>query len=287
MSGRPLAGWIAVAGILCGGTLADRRLRRLFTVYNRRIRRLRLPVGTWTVPPGAETVSTLERKGPCPMRSGRDCTIWTAIVLIPVLLMGCGGKSDEVASPSAGAVEEPPQPDAAGETIRELLLALLEKDEERISAVILPNPNASVLWGGPQAAVEQRDVAKKLFANMTFRDLAVGDKVPLPDGRVQEITESEIDDDHRLIVGVFASGDTMPGPFMVSRVGELWKVNASPIIFQRVERLRRMHEEAERRRAQLGPPLPPRPGAPKAPPATDPAEPSAEPPSGPPAGAPQ
>jgi len=78
-----------------------------------------------------------------------------------------------------GAVLAESKPEDA---IREMMSGMFALDESAVRRVILPNPNAEVLWTGQPVPTDRREGLKTSIAQMTFRELRPGERVRCPAG---------------------------------------------------------------------------------------------------------
>ncbi len=167
----------------------------------------------------------------CARRSGG--TMWLKLTLVlavvweaPVVL--CVAAPGE---PSAAGESKPPAkhgdtPEAA---LHDFLIAITENDQAGIERTALPNPELSLLWQGEKLTPAQKAIAAASVDPSKFRRLKVGEVVQIPRGQKIVMDEKRINE--RVQQLVLPEG---PLPFSVVKVGDRWKVDASPIIAGRV-----------------------------------------------------
>lgn len=163
---------------------------------------------------------------------------WLRMALILTLastLSGCDRTPTAQRVPTTAAVAEGPasRPANPEDAIRDLWTAMLAQDESAVRKLILPNPDAQVLWGGEPVPPEHRETARKSIAEMSFREVHPGDHFSLPDGRTLVVTEDMVSADRCLLQPII-DGQAMPVPFSVCRVDATWKVDAGPLIAARL-----------------------------------------------------
>ena len=114
------------------------------------------------------------------------------------------------------------------ETIKAFVTAMFDEDQDGIRRTALPNPDLALLWQGDKLTAVQRAMAIAELKSWRFRRLKVGDEVQLPGGKKFVIDENRVDERHLMI-----SVTDSPLPFLLVKVGQEWKVDASPVIASR------------------------------------------------------
>jgi hypothetical protein len=128
---------------------------------------------------------------------------------------------------SAGARDQPAVGTPEG-VLKEFLTAMVENDAAGVRRTALPDRELSVLWHSEPLTAAQKAIAKAELNPSNFRRLKVGDQVTIPDGRKLVLDENSINDRQQEI--------TMPNapvPFLLVKVKDEWKVDASPLIAAR------------------------------------------------------
>jgi hypothetical protein len=115
------------------------------------------------------------------------------------------------------------------EIARAFLVAMVLRDADAISQLILPNPEAELLWKDKPLPIELRARARDAAESTPLRRLKTGDVVALPDGQRYTVKKDLVTDTRVLI---------MPEGFKLPLVVEQddvdqWKVNAEALIAER------------------------------------------------------
>ena len=129
---------------------------------------------------------------------------------------------------SASVSKESAAPSSPEDSVRNFLLAMLERNEKELRKWSLPHKDWDILLAGnrpPQEALKQ---IKSAFKNIPIKRLKVGDRVALPGGRTMTVDESRVNENWRLLQ---LENDPLPWT-LVNKEGE-WKVDPSPIIAAR------------------------------------------------------
>lgn len=103
------------------------------------------------------------------------------------------------------------------------MIAMSAKDGKDIQKVIVPNPNAKILWEGQSP----RD-AKHLY-DLDFIDLEVGAELIASNNKAVKITPDLVSDKKKILQPILA-GQIIPIPIVMVKIQSVWKVNASDII---------------------------------------------------------
>jgi hypothetical protein len=124
----------------------------------------------------------------------------------------------------APAVEKSPERgDGPEATLIEFLVAVMACDKARVTRVIVPTNDASILWQGQPAAAQAMAEMKKAVA--AVRRLQPGETVNLPGGRKLLLDKSHVNANRQQL--------TLPGnpiPFTLIRQDGQWKVDPRPMI---------------------------------------------------------
>jgi hypothetical protein len=148
------------------------------------------------------------------------------------LALAIGWQAPVVARVAVAKEPSKPAPTATNtpeEALKDFLTAMIENDQAGIQRTALPNPELSLLWQGDKLTPAQKAIAKAGMNPSTFRRLKVGDVVQVPRGPKIVMDEKRINERTQHIV--LPDG---PLPFMLVKVGNSWKVDASPIIAGRI-----------------------------------------------------
>jgi hypothetical protein len=135
------------------------------------------------------------------------------------------------------------QTDNPSAVIYQLFIAMAANDEQAIRKLILPNPDASVLWHGHKAPAMAIALIKKDIEKSKCRELKAGDVFILPGKQKLEIDDQMVNADNKMLVPTFG-GQEAPLPVQLKRVKGEWKVDASSIIAGRLAAQKAM-EKAE------------------------------------------
>ena len=114
------------------------------------------------------------------------------------------------------------------------LLGMLDQDEEQIRSVILPHPDAWVLWAGqktPPAVLAQARADRNFIV---CRVVEEGETLTIPGTRTYVVPKHEANE-NKQIVEYWMDGKKTPLPLRVSRVDGHWKVDAGGIIAARLK----------------------------------------------------
>ncbi|MBI3828005.1 MAG: hypothetical protein HY291_00715 [Planctomycetes bacterium] len=114
--------------------------------------------------------------------------------------------------------------------VRRLLLAMVDRDLEKIKACILESPDAGILCENLELTPEQKAEVQKGFEAMKFKRLKKGEKVYLPNGEAAIV--AEIPEDRLLLQG-FVGEVAMPLPFYLVKKDGTWLVDAKSLITTR------------------------------------------------------
>ena len=147
------------------------------------------------------------------------------LILLVSFVVGCSKTEPEA--------ETSQKTKSPKEVLSEFFIALLSKDEAVIRKLILPNPDAQILWKGQTTSPQDRRGFEKQLSNMTCRECKVGEIIDLPGGRKLEVTSQMVNDKSKLIFPVI-DGQPMEVPLPVIMVDGKWKIEAGPIIFARL-----------------------------------------------------
>lgn len=117
------------------------------------------------------------------------------------------------------------------DVFRALLIAMMNNDRAGVEAVILPHPDAAVLWDAkPLTPAERQRVIGSLRWGVTLYEIKPGSIIDLPGGYRLTVTADMVTDARRMYWPVVGF-EKMPTPFWFHRApGEAWKVDASPLI---------------------------------------------------------
>ncbi|MEX0742420.1 MAG: hypothetical protein WD079_06445 [Phycisphaeraceae bacterium] len=153
------------------------------------------------------------------------------LLLFALLLMvGCGEATveptpHEVEQKTVDADDEGP-----GQAVRQLLVAVLMRDEAGVRASALPHENLHALWAGePPDQERAAPFLKMLQQQMTTQQLQPGDVVALPGDQQHVLTEDVLTDDRKLVIAE-RKGETLMAPLWVERTEAGWRVDAGPLI---------------------------------------------------------
>jgi hypothetical protein len=136
--------------------------------------------------------------------------------------------------PSVAVSKEPSKPAATGtntpeETLKDFLTAMIENDQAGIQRTALPNPELSLLWHSDKLTPAQKAIARAEINPSSFRRLKVGDRVKLPGGQKIVFDKNWINDRRQAI-----SVSDGPLPFILVKVKDEWRVDATPLIAGRL-----------------------------------------------------
>ncbi len=118
--------------------------------------------------------------------------------------------------------------DSPEAVLRGFLIAIAERDQETGTQLMLPNPEAEILWQGNWPSLAAAPSAKEYFQSIVFRRLQVGDTVTLPGGRALILDERHVNENRQQITCA-----ENPVPFIMVRGEGGWKVDAGTIIAAR------------------------------------------------------
>ncbi|HEV8000710.1 MAG TPA: hypothetical protein VGP63_12575 [Planctomycetaceae bacterium] len=130
--------------------------------------------------------------------------------------------------------KEPSKPAATGtntpeEALKDFLAAMIENDQAGIQRTALPNPELSLLWHSDKLTPAQKAIARAEINPSSFRRLKVGDRVKLPGGQKIVFDKNWINDRRQAI-----SVSDGPLPFILVKVKDEWRVDATPLIAGRL-----------------------------------------------------
>ncbi|MEN1682138.1 MAG: hypothetical protein AAGJ46_21380 [Planctomycetota bacterium] len=112
---------------------------------------------------------------------------------------------------------------------KRFLTGALSKDKAGIEETSLAWPGLEILWSGPRPPAEVRAEMAAQLGSMTFRRLAAGERIQLPNGRAETVSANRV---NRQNVQVVASvgGVPMPTPLSLINVNGEWRADARPMI---------------------------------------------------------
>ena len=114
-------------------------------------------------------------------------------------------------------------PNSAESVARAYMVAIVSKDPKAIQEVILPNPNAKVLWEGetPKDGSHMYETG--------FVELELGGSMIVGPGKIVEVTKKMLPPGTKILQPIYA-GNFVPIPIFLKKVNGAWKVNASELI---------------------------------------------------------
>ena len=120
-----------------------------------------------------------------------------------------------------------PKFDGPEEVLRRFLLATVTNDREGIKQAALPHAETAVLWRGETPSPSMAKRLKDQCRAIRFTRLGVGDRIPLPGGRIYLVTKDHVNEDRVLLT--FPDGIlTLPIPLV--RHEDRWRVDAASVI---------------------------------------------------------
>lgn len=165
----------------------------------------------------------------------------TLAIAILIGVPGCRSKSPSTPAQDELLVAAPAtvpatQEAAPTDVFRALFLAMLNNDRAGVEAVILPHPQAEILWtGNPLTDWQRQQVTTTLQRGLTMYEVQPGTRVVLPGGREVLITDAMVDPNRKLYWPILGL-EKMPTPLWFQRTpGGPWKVDASPLIGARLK----------------------------------------------------
>ena len=144
-------------------------------------------------------------------------------MVVPMVRRPEGWKVDVrwwVAGQQMSMSSVPPAPEHLA--IRSLLAAMLEMDKGRAGRLLTDPRGLEVLFIGAPSSREPSGVLDAAAAEMPLVEMAAGEFVTMPSGRV---VEGGAADARKVIVGLFGPIEI---PFVVARAGNNWRVEAEP-----------------------------------------------------------
>ena len=122
---------------------------------------------------------------------------------------------------AAGAVgAETPE-----EALRSFFAAMINADFDALKIYAVEHPDLEILLQGEDLTEEQLQTMQEVFANAPITSLSVGDTFSIAGGPKAEVTESMVDENHKLLTMI---GN--PAPFPVHKLEGYWKVDPGTII---------------------------------------------------------
>jgi hypothetical protein len=163
-----------------------------------------------------------------------DRVRWLAGIMWPKLALALAICWQAPGVASVAVAKEPSKPAAKEnntpeEALNNFLTAMVENDQAGIRRTALPNPELSLLWRGEKLTPAQKAIAKASMDPSKFRRLKIGDVVQVPHGPKIVMDEKRINERTQHIV--LPDG---PLPFLLVKVDNTWKVDASPLIVGRL-----------------------------------------------------
>jgi len=197
------------------------------------------------------------------MRSAVCSLGWTSFALLPFLFaIGCGGTPDapqaktdqgdvpatRVPDPAPPAERTPEQ--AASDTLRKFLYAMVERDQATIESISLPHPELSLLWMGEKQDPDYLIDAKKEIDSIAFSKLLPGDNMVDLSGKPMVVKEGDVKANELMV-----TFNENPIPFFLEKTDGAWKVHPTPIIASRKAAIAEF--EAQNAEAEKGSPAQP------------------------------
>lgn len=111
------------------------------------------------------------------------------------------------------------------DVLRQFLVALAGGNRRQVAALMLPHPNAAVLFQGESAPPQVVAQIEKQLAGEEIRQLKSGEVVSLPSGGTMSVGADHVNADQVLL-----QIPNHPLPYSVVRRKNGWRVDATPII---------------------------------------------------------
>ena len=111
------------------------------------------------------------------------------------------------------------------EALRSFFAAMLNADFDALKIYAVEHPDLEILLQGEDLTEEQLQTMQEVFANAPITSLSVGDTFSIAGGPKAEVTESMVDENHKLLTMI---GN--PAPFPVHKLEGYWKVDPGTII---------------------------------------------------------
>ncbi|NQU23203.1 MAG: hypothetical protein HQ567_18140 [Candidatus Nealsonbacteria bacterium] len=139
--------------------------------------------------------------------------------------------TDAVSTPASGkngASEGELSRDDPEAVLRAFLVAMTLGDREAGTRLMMPNPDADILWTGERPPPEHLRSAMAFLQSVVFQRLQVGDTVNLPNGITIVFDEGHVNEDRQQI-----TLPKNPVPFTMVRDQGGWRVDAGGVIAAR------------------------------------------------------
>jgi hypothetical protein len=111
------------------------------------------------------------------------------------------------------------------DVLRQFLVALARGKRKQTADLMLPHPNAGLLFQGKSAPPQVVAQIEKQLASEEIRRLKPGDQVSLPGGETMTVGDDDVKND-RVLVQI----PSQPVPYSLVRKKNGWRVDATPII---------------------------------------------------------
>ena len=111
------------------------------------------------------------------------------------------------------------------EALRSFFAAMLNADFDALKIYAVEHPDLEILLQDEDLTEEQLQTMQEVFANAPITSQSVGDTFSIAGGPKAEVTESMVDENHKLLTMI---GN--PAPFPVHKLEGYWKVDPGTII---------------------------------------------------------
>jgi len=126
--------------------------------------------------------------------------------------------------------------------LREFLAALVAKDQEKIERLIMPDPNAAILWRGEKPSDKNLRAAQSYFRSVVFQRRKAGEVISLQNGRKLTLAAVHVNKNRTVL-----TSPGFPTPYTLIRRRGQWRVDAAPLIEANMAAARLRHQQQEKK----------------------------------------